>query len=559
MTTEPLRSPEMIARLAERRAALGRPAPGPVRLRRAGHGHGSRGMSGPLVLAIESSCDETGIALVEGGRRILANVVASQVALHAATGGIVPEVAARAHLRWIVPVLDTAWAGCRRRLVRHRRRRGDLRARAGRLAARRPELREGARLGPPAGRWSGSTTSTGTSRPPGCSTRPRPSAPSPSSRSSPWSSPAATRSSPRCATTVTTGSSARPSTTPPARRSTRSAGCSGCGYPGGPAIMRAAAEATSRDVVFPRAWLGDTYDFSFSGLKTAARRIIDAARAEAGLPPGEPGAAPAIDLPPAVVAELAWGFQDAVDRRPRPQDGPGGPGDRRPLDRRRRRGRGEPGPGRAAGRRGRGARAAAPRAAARPVHRQRGDDRGRRRPPATSPAPGPASTSTPGPTCPWRRGDASRAHPASIRPGSARRCAPPGSTRAIRSARTSSSTSTSSRTSSPQPRPRPVAGVLEIGPGLGFLTAALLEAGAAVSAVELDPGLAAFLRDRFGAALAGSGPGLAPAHRGRRARPAARPACCPSRTTSSPTCPTTSPARSSTGCSASRPVRAGSC
>ena len=66
-------------------------------------------MSGPLLLAIESSCDETGVALVEGGRRILSNVVASQVAIHAASGGIVPEVAARAHLRWIVPVLDEAW------------------------------------------------------------------------------------------------------------------------------------------------------------------------------------------------------------------------------------------------------------------------------------------------------------------------------------------------------------------------------------------------------------------------------------------------------------------
>ena len=65
-------------------------------------------MSGPLLLAIESSCDETGVALVEGGRRIHANVVASQIALHAPTGGIVPEVAARAHLRWIVPALDEA-------------------------------------------------------------------------------------------------------------------------------------------------------------------------------------------------------------------------------------------------------------------------------------------------------------------------------------------------------------------------------------------------------------------------------------------------------------------
>ncbi len=65
--------------------------------------------TGPLVLAVESSCDETGVALVEGGSRIRSNVVASQVALHAPAGGIVPEVAARAHLRWILPVLDEAW------------------------------------------------------------------------------------------------------------------------------------------------------------------------------------------------------------------------------------------------------------------------------------------------------------------------------------------------------------------------------------------------------------------------------------------------------------------
>src|ERR1700704_5555431 len=62
------------------------------------------------VLAVESSCDETAVAVVEDGRRIVASVVASQTALHAATGGIVPEVAARAHLRWIVPVLDEVWA-----------------------------------------------------------------------------------------------------------------------------------------------------------------------------------------------------------------------------------------------------------------------------------------------------------------------------------------------------------------------------------------------------------------------------------------------------------------
>ena len=67
-------------------------------------------MSGPLVLAIETSCDETGVAVVRGGRRIVSNQVATQIALHAATGGIVPEVAARQQLRWIVPSVEAAMA-----------------------------------------------------------------------------------------------------------------------------------------------------------------------------------------------------------------------------------------------------------------------------------------------------------------------------------------------------------------------------------------------------------------------------------------------------------------
>ena len=66
-------------------------------------------MTARRILAIESSCDETGVAVVVGGRRIEANEVASQVALHAATGGIVPEVAARQQLRWIVPTLESAF------------------------------------------------------------------------------------------------------------------------------------------------------------------------------------------------------------------------------------------------------------------------------------------------------------------------------------------------------------------------------------------------------------------------------------------------------------------
>src|SRR6201994_1794164 len=61
-----------------------------------------------LVLAIESSCDETAAAVVERGQRILSSVVASQIAVHAPYGGVVPELASREHLRNVVPVVRAA-------------------------------------------------------------------------------------------------------------------------------------------------------------------------------------------------------------------------------------------------------------------------------------------------------------------------------------------------------------------------------------------------------------------------------------------------------------------
>jgi N6-L-threonylcarbamoyladenine synthase len=60
------------------------------------------------ILGIETSCDETSIAVVEDGRKVLSNVIYSQIPLHALTGGVVPEVAAREHVLKIVPVLDEA-------------------------------------------------------------------------------------------------------------------------------------------------------------------------------------------------------------------------------------------------------------------------------------------------------------------------------------------------------------------------------------------------------------------------------------------------------------------
>ena len=63
-----------------------------------------------ILLAIESSCDETSVAVVDKDRRVLSNVVASQFELHESFGGVVPEIASRAHVRNIIPVLEAALA-----------------------------------------------------------------------------------------------------------------------------------------------------------------------------------------------------------------------------------------------------------------------------------------------------------------------------------------------------------------------------------------------------------------------------------------------------------------
>jgi N6-L-threonylcarbamoyladenine synthase len=266
-------------------------------------------VSGPLLLAIESSCDETGIALVEGGRRILSNVVASQVALHAPAGGIVPELAARAHLRWIVPTLDEAWAAA------------DVEWREidGIAVTYGPGLAGSLLVGinfAKALSWVHDTPLIAVNHLEG-------------HVYAAWLvDPGEDATSkvepvfPLVALVVSGGHTFLAEMTD--HLSYRLLGTTvddaageafdkvgrllGLGYPGGPAIQSTAEGATRRDIRFPRAWMGDSYDLSFSGLKTAARRIVSDARLAEGL---------AVDdlttpLSAATTAELAWGFQDAV-------------------------------------------------------------------------------------------------------------------------------------------------------------------------------------------------------------------------------------------------------
>jgi tRNA N6-adenosine threonylcarbamoyltransferase len=257
-----------------------------------------------LILAIESSCDETAVAVVRDGRRIHANVVASQAPLHALTGGIVPEVAARAHLRWMLPVLERAldesgvtdWSALEAIAVT------DGPGLAGSLLVGITMAKTLAYLHDlplvPVNHHEGHIYAA-------------------------W--------------LLDTGEAERPAPAFPLVALVVSGGHTflvemgdhltyrllgqtvddaageafdkvgrllGLSYPGGPAIQRAAAEATHRDRRFPRAWMGERGDFSFSGLKTAVRRAVTD---EAGGTADD-----GITLPAELVAEVAWAFQDSV-------------------------------------------------------------------------------------------------------------------------------------------------------------------------------------------------------------------------------------------------------
>ncbi len=237
------------------------------------------------ILAIETSCDETAAAVVVDGRRALSNVVASQDELHAETGGVVPEVAARQHLRALVPVvrralsdaecgwdaLDavaaTAGPGLPGALV------------VGLNAARGLAYARGLPLipvdhieGHVCANWLGQT------EPP----------------------------LPALALVVSGGHTELLLMEDHGRfrrlGGTRDdaageafdkvARLLGLGYPGGPPLAALAREAVERTLRLPRAWMRGSDDFSFSGLKTA---VLHTVRAE--------------DAPR---AEIAWAFEESV-------------------------------------------------------------------------------------------------------------------------------------------------------------------------------------------------------------------------------------------------------
>jgi N6-L-threonylcarbamoyladenine synthase len=248
------------------------------------------------ILGIETSCDETGAAVVEDGRRVLSNVVASQARVHARYGGIVPEVASRHHLEGLVPVVEAA-------LKEGRCRWSDLDAVA---VTYGPGLSGSLLVGVNLAKalaFARSLPFVGVHH-------------LEAHNYANWleDGDPAPRGFPILALIVSGAHTdlvlmeghgryrrlGRTRDDAAGEAFDKVGRFLGLGYPGGPAIERAAASVGRPSLRLPRAWLGDANDFSFSGLKTAVLRLARQ-QADAGKG-GQP-------LP---VAEVAAAFQEAV-------------------------------------------------------------------------------------------------------------------------------------------------------------------------------------------------------------------------------------------------------
>ena len=245
------------------------------------------------ILSIETSCDETGVAVVDDGRRIVSNIVASQLA-HQDTGGIVPEVAAREHLRALDAITQTALAdagielrevdaiaatvgpglmGCL--LV------GANYGRGLALSSGRPFVGVNHLEGHVYANW----LYEGTTAPP------EPEIPAivlivSGAHSDLVLMEAHRRFRPLGRTIDDAAGEAFD----------KVARLLGLGFPGGPYIEKAAREGDPNAYPLPRATVADRYDFSFSGLKTAVQRLVRALEAQGPVP----------------VADVAASFQKAI-------------------------------------------------------------------------------------------------------------------------------------------------------------------------------------------------------------------------------------------------------
>lgn len=254
------------------------------------------------ILGIETSCDETSVAIVEDGA-VRANVVSSQAKLHERFGGVVPEIASRAHLEAILPVLDEAFAkaGCAIRdcdVIAVTNRPGLVGALlVGVTAAKALSFVHGIPI-VPVDHLAAHLYALEMTTPQG--------------------------GEPRLALLVSGGHTALYRMDSPTRAVflggttddaageafDKVAKLLGLGYPGGPLIQRISAEGDPRAVDFPRAYLPGTRKFSFSGLKTA---VLYRVRGWGARPP-EVTADSAAETPLThrEKADIAASFQQAV-------------------------------------------------------------------------------------------------------------------------------------------------------------------------------------------------------------------------------------------------------
>ncbi|MCX5649104.1 MAG: tRNA (adenosine(37)-N6)-threonylcarbamoyltransferase complex transferase subunit TsaD [Planctomycetota bacterium] len=250
------------------------------------------------ILGIETSCDETCAAVVLDGRRVLSSIVATQIEIHRKYGGVVPEIASRAHIEALVPVVAEALQ--------------EARTPADALDAvavvHRPGLIGSLLLGLSAAKtlaWLRGVPLVGVNHIEGhiyAACLERDALPFP------------------CVSLIVSGGhtslyrSEGPAdhrllgaTTDDAAGEAfdKVASILGLEYPGGPSVDRAAEGGNPKAVTFPRSWLGpDSFDFSFSGLKTAVLYHVRGKGAEAKRR--------ATLLAPEETADVAASFQEAV-------------------------------------------------------------------------------------------------------------------------------------------------------------------------------------------------------------------------------------------------------
>ena len=309
---------------------------------------------GFTILAIETSCDETAAAVVRGGRTILSNVVASQMDMHSRYGGVVPEVASRQHIISLVPVVREALAALPGGWA-------DIHAVA---ATHGPGLSGALLTGLNAAKaiaWqrglpfvgvnhleshiyaSWLDVDDGVTKQPGDKvTDLTPSPRHPLTPSPPHLVTPSPPEFPLVALVVSGGHTllallrghgdytilGQTRDDAVGEAFDKVARILGLGYPGGPAIQQVAQSAQPPVGVLPRAWLRDSYDFSFSGLKTAVLHKVQErqdrqdrlpkvdVKAKAGRPvlgsqpPPVPSPPPPLDA--AWVAQMAYAFQESV-------------------------------------------------------------------------------------------------------------------------------------------------------------------------------------------------------------------------------------------------------